>query len=181
MTDPSVPVSTLPDSGPLPDERWIQRVKLLEKRAKAARAELEGRTTPRDRLTQVGLELIEHTRRISAKRKPFSSPHEVYGVLLEEVAEYFDEVLKKDHLRSDWRMRNELLDVAAVALRAAMELDESEHLESDDDPDVQTCPGCGDVCLTCGSTGEPLGACDHGVSPDRSCSECQQATQLEDP
>lgn len=45
---------------------------------------------------------------------------------------------------------------------------------------VQTCPGCGDMCLRCASTGEPVGACDHGIGPDRTCLECQQATQPKD-
>lgn len=50
---------------------------------------------------------------------PYNSAHEAYGVLLEEVAEFFDEVRKKDHLRSRLAMKNEAIDIAAVAIRIA--------------------------------------------------------------
>lgn len=50
---------------------------------------------------------------------PYNSAHEAYGVLVEEVAEFFDEVRKKDHLRSRLRLKNEAIDIAVVAIRIA--------------------------------------------------------------
>lgn len=63
---------------------------------------------------------------VAAKHRPFASAHEAYGVIAEEVAELFDEVRKKDHLRSRLAMRNELLDIACAAIRAAAELEASD-------------------------------------------------------
>jgi len=50
----------------------------------------------------------------------YHSPHEAYGVLMEEVDEFFDEVKRK---RIDpLAMRKELIQVAAVAVRAIHDL-----------------------------------------------------------
>lgn len=56
-----------------------------------------------------------------AKFGAFHSGHEVHSVLLEEVDEFFDEV---KHNAGASRMRSELVDVAAVALRAIIEINE---------------------------------------------------------
>jgi hypothetical protein len=53
------------------------------------------------------------------RHAPYNSAHEAYGVLLEEVTEFFDEVRKKSHLRSRLRLKNEAIDIAAVAIRIA--------------------------------------------------------------
>ena len=74
------------------------------------------------------------------KYGPFNSTHEVYGVLIEEVQEFFDEVKIKnadpdlfeelpDYVIEDKnlkksRMINELMQIAAISLRA---IDELEH------------------------------------------------------
>ena len=50
---------------------------------------------------------------------PFRSAHEAYGVLAEEVDEFWDEVKRKRAERSKERMRAELIQVAAVAIKAA--------------------------------------------------------------
>lgn len=47
----------------------------------------------------------------------FASPHEGYGLLLEEVDELWDEVKKKPAKRSKSLMRNEACQVAAMAIR----------------------------------------------------------------
>jgi hypothetical protein len=79
----------------------------------------------------------------TAKEKygPFNSTHEVYGVLIEEVAEFFDEVRKKTYARDVFenenfedievitlekkqKIKHELLQIAAISLRA---IDELEH------------------------------------------------------
>ena len=54
-----------------------------------------------------------------AKHGEFRSAHEAYGVLVEEVAEFFDEVRKKRADRDVMAMRGELIQVAAVAVKAA--------------------------------------------------------------
>ena len=51
---------------------------------------------------------------------PMHSHHEAYGVLMEEVTEYFAEVMKKQP--EDIDLRAELIQIAAVAVRTANEL-----------------------------------------------------------
>lgn len=47
---------------------------------------------------------------------PIVTPHEAYGIILEELDEFWDEVKKKKHdLRE---LRKELVQVAAMAIRA---------------------------------------------------------------
>jgi NTP pyrophosphatase (non-canonical NTP hydrolase) len=48
---------------------------------------------------------------------PFSSHHEGYAVLLEEVDELWEEVKKKKSVRDTDNMRKECIQVAAMALR----------------------------------------------------------------
>ena len=53
--------------------------------------------------------------------REFHSPHEAYGVLAEEMAEYFDEVRRwpdRSHIAS----RRELVQIAAMAMAAALEV-----------------------------------------------------------
>jgi NTP pyrophosphatase (non-canonical NTP hydrolase) len=58
----------------------------------------------------------------AAKYGAFTSAHEAYGVIIEEVAELFDEVRRKGHLRSRLALEQECIDIAAAALRYAAEL-----------------------------------------------------------
>jgi NTP pyrophosphatase (non-canonical NTP hydrolase) len=53
---------------------------------------------------------------------PYHTHHECYGVLAEEVAEYFDEVRRREDSRDRAAMRKELMQIAAVALRGMVEL-----------------------------------------------------------
>lgn len=66
----------------------------------------------------VEAEAVEAT----SKHGLFRSAHEAYGVLLEEVEEFWEEVRKKRADRSRERMRAELIQVAAVAVKAALSL-----------------------------------------------------------
>jgi len=50
----------------------------------------------------------------------FNSAHEAYGVLLEEVDEFWEEVRKKRSERSRSNMRQELVQIAAMAMKAAL-------------------------------------------------------------
>lgn len=54
--------------------------------------------------------------------KPYNSSHEAYAVLQEEVDEFWGEVCKKSSERSPGAMRAELIQVAAVAMRAIKDL-----------------------------------------------------------
>lgn len=66
-------------------------------------------------------EVKDEVARACAMYKPMASPHEAYSVLLEEVDEFWDEV-KAYNLRKGRdtrpRMREELIQVAAMAIRA---------------------------------------------------------------
>jgi len=50
------------------------------------------------------------------------SAHESYAVILEEVDEFWDEVKKRNENRSDQAMRKELVQIAAMAIRAIVDL-----------------------------------------------------------
>ena len=54
-------------------------------------------------------------------RKNMASPHDAYGVILEEVDEFWDEVKAKTVDRV--AMRIELIHIAAMACRAAVDLE----------------------------------------------------------
>lgn len=70
----------------------------------------------------VGHLVIEQARSVTELHGKFASPHEVYGVLCEELDEFFEEVRKRRTERDPQRMRAELIDIAAAALRAAAEI-----------------------------------------------------------
>lgn len=70
--------------------------------------------------------VLEELSRNLKKYDQFNSSHEAYGVLKEEVKEFEDHVFTNQKNRDVAAMRTELLQVAAVALRHAIELcDES--------------------------------------------------------
>ena len=70
-------------------------------------------------LNAVGDEIL----RARSLHKPMNSAHEAYAVILEEVDELWDEVKKKRALRSKRAMREELIQIAAMAIRAVADLD----------------------------------------------------------
>lgn len=53
---------------------------------------------------------------------PMNSPHEGYAVILEEVEELWDEVRKKPSEQNHEAMRHEVQQIAAMAVRFAVEL-----------------------------------------------------------
>lgn len=61
---------------------------------------------------------------ISARSKnaPFNSAHEAYSIILEEIDEFWDEVKKKRAERDRTTMLLELIQIAAMAQRAAEDL-----------------------------------------------------------
>ena len=54
---------------------------------------------------------------------PLNSAHEAYAVILEELDEFWAEVMTKRRERSPARMREELVQVAAMCQRAAEDLE----------------------------------------------------------
>ncbi len=52
--------------------------------------------------------------------QPFHSAHEGYAVLLEEVDELWEEIVRKD--RVDARVREEVIQVAAMAVRFCLDV-----------------------------------------------------------
>lgn len=72
--------------------------------------------------------VVDRAKQLDAIHGDFASPHEMYGVLAEELAEFFDEVRKKEALRSRAKLIRELVDIAAAATRAAVQLaEEADH------------------------------------------------------
>jgi NTP pyrophosphatase (non-canonical NTP hydrolase) len=53
----------------------------------------------------------------------FKSAHEAYAVLLEEVDEFWDEVKKKRKHRNKGYLKHELIQVAAMAIKAIKSID----------------------------------------------------------
>lgn len=57
-----------------------------------------------------------------SKHAPMNSAHEAYAVILEELDEFWDEVKKKRSQRSEPGMCEELTQIAAMAIRAIVDL-----------------------------------------------------------
>lgn len=74
----------------------------------------------------------EVVRARKAYPKPFKSAHEAYAVILEELEEFWWEVRKRDQWRSPAGMRRELIQVAAMAVRAIEDLGLKEGPETGD-------------------------------------------------
>lgn len=60
------------------------------------------------------------------------SAHEAYAVILEELDEFWDQVRQQDARRSSALMRQELVQIAAMCLRAVLDLGYGTTPEDDD-------------------------------------------------
>lgn len=60
--------------------------------------------------------------RRALKHPPMHSAHEAYAIIQEEVYEFWDEVKKKAECRDRANMRLELVQIAAMAVRAIIDL-----------------------------------------------------------
>jgi len=63
----------------------------------------------------------ELRRSLRKRKKPLASAHEGLGYLLEEIRELETEVFTRESKRNRNRMRKEAIQVAAMALRFALE------------------------------------------------------------
>lgn len=75
-----------------------------------------------DRLFAVSDQVVGEVRDAMNKHGAMSSAHEAYAVILEEVDELWDEVKKKRSQRSNVKMRDELRQIAAMAIRTIVDL-----------------------------------------------------------
>jgi hypothetical protein len=75
-----------------------------------------------DSISSVGGEVVDEAIRASALWPPFSSAHEGYAVLLEEVDELKAHVWTNQKRRNLTEMRAEAIQVAAMALRFALDV-----------------------------------------------------------
>ena len=71
---------------------------------------------------KVLMDVRDELRRARSNHAPMNSSHESYAVILEEVEEFWAEVQKKRENRSHKQMRSELVQIAAMACRAIMDL-----------------------------------------------------------
>lgn len=70
------------------------------------------------------LEAVEaEVGRARVKHAPINSLHEGYSVILEEVDELWDETRKKREARNPEDVRRELIQIAAMACRTALDLE----------------------------------------------------------
>lgn len=74
-----------------------------------------------DLVATMGQQLADRVRRLNEKHGPFASPHQAWAVCYEELQELFEEVREKRENRSGVRLRDEAMDLAAAALRFAVQ------------------------------------------------------------
>ena len=67
-------------------------------------------------------EVVAEYERAAQQHPPLHSAHEAYAVILEALDEFWDEVRTQDAARDRIRMRNELVQVAAMCLRSVLDL-----------------------------------------------------------
>lgn len=79
---------------------------------------LEKEKAVRQELLHVEAEVF----RAMGMHSPLNSAHEAYSVILEELEEYKAEVFKKRSLRDRDAMRTELIQTAAMCIRAIVDL-----------------------------------------------------------
>jgi len=71
-------------------------------------------------LTEILGEVSNEIERSAEKHAPHNSVHETYGILMEEVAEFFDEI--RQQKLNPYSARKELVQIASVAIKAIHDL-----------------------------------------------------------
>lgn len=67
---------------------------------------------------EIASEIADEVMHAEEIHPPLNSAHEAYAVILEELDEYWDEVRKKNDIRDPAQMRTELIQTAAMCIRA---------------------------------------------------------------
>ncbi len=75
-----------------------------------------------ERLSAASLDALDEAISAASKHAPMSSAHEAYAVLLEEVDELWDHVKVNQKRRDVMAMRQEAVQVAAMALRFIVDI-----------------------------------------------------------
>ena len=86
-------------------------------------AKADKRGHARINICTVLVDVEAELRRATELHAPQNSAHESYAVILEEVDEFWNEVKKKREQRDQAKMRSELIQIAAMACRAILDLD----------------------------------------------------------
>lgn len=73
-------------------------------------------------LAQLAADAARECNRAQGLHSPMNSAHEAYAVILEELDEFWEEVRKKKEARNHPKMRQELRQIAAMAIRAIHDL-----------------------------------------------------------
>lgn len=68
-------------------------------------------------MEKIWCELLYELQSARSKYPAFHSSHEGYATILEELEELWDEIKKKPKVRNKNKMRNEAIQVAAMAVR----------------------------------------------------------------
>lgn len=72
---------------------------------------------------QTALDYVKsEVERAQMKHPPMHSHHEAYAVILEELEEYWAEVMKRPSKRNPEELRMELIQTAAMCIRALTDL-----------------------------------------------------------
>jgi len=80
------------------------------------------RLTPEQTFIKASKDVLEEVYKAASKWPPMNSAHEAYAVLAEEVDELWDHVKTNQSKRDLQAMRKEAIQVAAMALRFAVEV-----------------------------------------------------------
>lgn len=75
------------------------------------------------RATLVARKVVDELNGAMDKHAPMNSAHEAYAVILEEVEEFWAEVMKRREERDPIAMAMELRQIAAMAMRAIIDLE----------------------------------------------------------
>jgi glycyl-tRNA synthetase beta subunit len=74
-------------------------------------------------LTRIAAEVLDAAVPVQARWGDYHSAHEAYGVMMEEVEEFWEIVKVRQENRDLAKMRAELVDIAVCAMRTILSLD----------------------------------------------------------
>lgn len=104
-----------------------QFVSTLDQLERTIREDERSRIAEDESTCQFHRDMVRRMRNVDINNERLRSHHEAYGVILEELDEFWEIVRLHRNYRDPLRTRNELLDLAVAAWRASRDL----HLEPD--------------------------------------------------